>query len=328
MSINNLSFNDNVMNLACSTDQGFILYCLDPSFEKFKTFDEIGSVGIVRMFARTNIILLVGGGNSPFKSKDTFVLWDTNKNESILEIDMKEPVKNVIINKSHLISILEKKVCIFDWQGTFLESKITYSNDKGLCVLNGINSDVIATLGSNKGEIAIWKYTSDVYKTIRAHNTNIEAIAINSKGTYVATASETGTLIRVFNIETEKMEYEFRRGSQSACIYDICFNNDTKLLACSSGNGTVHVWDLYNDATETKNTQSMFSSFKSYLPQYFSSEWGMKLVYLNNTSKSICAFDHNNDLHVATYDGNYFKIAGRTGEFVNMSQGNLHINNK
>lgn len=327
MSINSLSFNNSISNLACSTDQGFIIYNLDPDMEKLKTFEMPGGVGIVRMFGKTNMMLLVGGGNFPFKPKDTFILWDSFKNESIMEIDMKEPIKNVLINKDHLIAVLDKKICIFNWSGNYLDSKITYSNDKGLCVFNG-RQDMIATLGTNQGEISIWKYTTDHYKIIKAHNTNIEMISLNNDGTLIATASERGTLIRVFNVETEQMEYEFRRGSNTAYIYDICFSNDSKFIACCSSNGTAHIWELYETIEETRNSQSILSNLRNYLPSYFSSQWGMKQIYLNNYSKSICAFDKNNDLHIATYDGSYFKVMGKTGEFANVSQGNLHINNK
>lgn len=327
MSINHLSFNNVVTNLACSTDQGYLIYGLQPGLEKKLVYSPGGGVGITRMLLKTNIIMLVGGGTTPFKSRDTMVLWDSSKKEIILEIDMKEQIKNVNLNKTHLISVLEKKICLFNWHGKCLETKATYSNEKGLCVMNG-NLDVIATLGTNKGEVAIWKYTSDTYKTIKAHLTNIEAIALNNNGTYVATASETGTLIRVFNVETEQQEYEFRRGSQTALVYDICFSNDSKFLACCSGNGTVHVWDLYKDPNTNKNTRSRLSIFENYLPRHIGSQWGMKQLSLNDISKSICIFDENNDLHVATYAGNYYKIAGRTGEFENITKGELHINNK
>lgn len=327
MSINGLSFNDVVSNLAVSTDQGFIIYAIENNLEKLKTFNNLGGIGIVRMLGRSNIALLVGSEINPFKSRDIFVLWDSIKKESILEIDMKEQVKNVLINKTHLFAILDKKICLFDWRGRYIDSKITYSNDKGLCIMN-TNADTIATLGTNKGEVAIWKYGMDNYKIIKAHVSNIDAITLNANGSYVATASEMGTLVRVYNVETENKEYEFRRGSQYAYVYDICFNHDTTLLACCSSNGTVHIWDLYNEPEATKNIQSKLATFKGYLPQYFSSEWSMKQVSLGNTAKAICEFDKNNDLHVATYDGNYFKVAGRTGEFVNMASGNLHINNK
>jgi len=327
MSINHLSFNNVVTHLTCSTDQGYLLYGLQPDLDKITCHNSSGGIGITKMLNKTNILMLVGGGTTPFKSKDIMILWDNIKNEQIFEVDMKGQIKNVHVNKTHMVAVLDKKICLFDWRGKCLDTKSTFSNDKGLCVVNG-NMDVIATLGINKGDVAVWKYKSDIYKTIKAHLTNIEAIALNNDGKYIATASETGTLIRVFNVETEKQEYEFRRGSQSAFIHDICFSNDTKFLACCSGNGTIHIWDLNNDSNGTKNTQSMLSGFKGYLPQYFSSQWGMKQLSLGDVSKSICAFDEHNDLHIATYDGNYYKVAGRTGEFINIAKGLLHPNNK
>ena len=328
MSIHHIAFNNVTSHLVCSTDQGFIVYVLQPDLEKKIIHNPGGSVGISKILQRTNILMLVGGGSSPFRSKDTMALFDTQKKEIILEISMREPIKNILIlNKNHLLSVLEKKICLFNWHGKHLDSKATYYNEKGLCAMN-TNSDVIATLGLNQGEIAIWKYTSDIYKIIKAHYTNIEAISLSPDGKYVATASERGTIVRVFNLDNDKMDYEFRRGSQGAIIHDICFSNDTKYLACNSGNGTIHIWDLYNDPSKTRNTQSILSGFKDYLPQYFSSEWSMKTVSISDTSKSICAFDENNDLHIVTYEGNYFKVAGRTGEFTEITKGSLHINNK
>lgn len=328
MSINNLSFNNIVTNLTCCTDQGYIVYGLQPDLEKKLYVSELdGGVGIMKMFNKTNIIVMVGGGANPFKSKDTLVLWDQLKKQSIIEIDMKEQIKNVLINKETIIAILEKKVCLFNWAGSLLDTKITYANEKGLCVIN-MDLNVIATLGTKKGEIAIWKPNNDLYKTIEAHCTNIEAIAISANGKLVASASETGTLIRIFDTETGILNYEFRRGSNSANINDICFNHNSTLLACSSGNGTIHIFDIYNDPNVTKNTMSFLSGLKSYLPKYFSSQWGFKQININNFEKSICVFDENNDLHVACFDGNYYKIEGKNNEFTNMIQGGLHINNK
>lgn len=205
--------------------------------------------------------------------------------------------------------------------------KQTYANELGLCIVSPKFENII-TLGTQKGEIAIWTVANDKYKIINAHTTNIIAIAISSDGKYVATASETGTLIRVFNVETSELEYELRRGSQSANIYDICFNHDTTLVACCSNNGTVHVFELNSDINSTKNTTSMLSGFKNYLPKYFSSQWGFKQVTINSTAKTICTFDKQNNLHIVSFDGNYFKISCNSNKFDTISPGKLFTNDE
>jgi WD40 repeat protein len=124
------------------------------------------------------------------------------------------------------------------------------------------------------------------------------------------------------------LEYELRRGSQSATIYDICFNQDSTLLVAYSSNGTVHIFELYSDINNTKNTRSILSGFKDYLPKWVDSQWGFKQINTNNTTKAVCVFDENNDVHIATYDGSYYRINGRNKEFVTITQGSLHINNK
>ena len=328
MSINHLSFNNLITNLTCSTNEGYIIYSIDPNLEKRLYVKLNGGVGVMKMFNKTNIFLLVGGGSHPFKSKDTLILWDQIKERSLIEIDMTEPIKNTLITKDKLITVLEEKICLFDWAGSLLSSKATYSNEKGLCIVNTA-LDMIVTLGIGKGQIAIWRYKSDIYKTIDAHLTNVEVITVSNNGKYIATASEKGTLVRVFSVEKLSMEHEFRRGAQSANIYDLCFTNDGTLLACCSGSGTIHIFDLNSDPNAiSKNTKSMLSSIQSVLPKYFSSQWGFKQINLQNTSKSTCAFDNKNDLHVVTYDGNYYKILCKNNEFSEIINGQLHINNE
>lgn len=332
MSINHLSFNNLITNLTCSTNNGYVVYGLSPSFEKRVSNEFDGGVGIMKMFGKSNIIVLVGGGDKPFKSKDTFVLWDQKTKLSIIEVDMREPIKNVLIFNDKdkmdgkIVAVLEKNICLFKWNGDLINKKDTYSNEKGLCVTN-MNSEVIATLGTKKGEIAIWKFANDNYKTIQAHFTNIEALAISNDGKYVATASETGTLIRIFNVETCKLDYEFRRGTKSANIYDLCFNKDCTNLACTTSNGTLHIFDIYNEKSSTKNTQSMLAGFQNWLPKYFGSQWAFKQLNIGNFTPSICAFDENNDLHIATLDGNYYKVLGKTKEFTEITQGSLIVHN-
>lgn len=67
---------------------------------------------------------------------------------------------------------------------------------------------------------------------------------MNYDGSLLATSSEKGTLIRIYRTDTGEFLHEVRRGSDKAEIYSVCFNSSSKLLACSSDKGTIHIFSL------------------------------------------------------------------------------------
>jgi len=330
MVILNLSFNQQKSHLCCSTTEGFIIYKLSPNIEKriYESMD--GGIGLMKMLNRTNISSMVGGGEVPFSPKDTIILWDDEKKSIVIKIELKETIRNILITNDKIIAVLEKKICVFDINGNLINTKPTYYNEKGLCVIsNNDEIPVIVTLGENKGEIATWRIKSDTYKTIKSHYNNIIALTINNEGTMVATASEMGTNVHIYSTETCQELYKFRRGTSTAIIHDITFNNTSTLLACVSSNGTVHVYELYKDVDNNKNKKSTLSSIKTYLPEYFSSQWSFSQVKIDNNTKTICGFDESNILHVAAYDGKYYRISSNDGEkFDQIKESNLYPNQK
>ncbi len=327
MSILNLSYNQLGSHLAVGTDNGYTVYSLTPNIEKKMYVEKGGGVGLVKMLYKTNLSLLVGGGATPFCPPTKVVLWDDFKKMSLIEFDLKQAIRNIFIdNEKIVVIILQKEIFLFNFEGLLTSSRSTYSNDNGICALTvNNNKATIVTLGMKKGEVAVWKPHQDSCKCIQAHNSNIEAVAINKDGTYIATGSETGTVIRVFNTETTKQVYEFRRGTKSAKIYSLAFNKDSNILACCSNNGTIHIFELYKDVNSTKNTLSYLSGLKDYL-SYFGSQWGFKQVYIDSTAKMLCCFDENNVLHIAVTDGKYYRISGPNFDVVKESK--LHIDAK
>ena len=60
----------------------------------------------------------------------------------------------------------------------------------------------------------------------------------------LATASDKGTVVRVFSVPDAKKLWQFRRGSASARIFSINFNLVSSLLAVSSDSSTIHIYRL------------------------------------------------------------------------------------
>jgi WD40 repeat protein len=67
---------------------------------------------------------------------------------------------------------------------------------------------------------------------------------LNSDGVLVATASEKGTLIRIYRVDTGEHLQELRRGKENAEIYSISFSQNNLYLACTSDRGTIHIFSL------------------------------------------------------------------------------------
>jgi len=60
---------------------------------------------------------------------------------------------------------------------------------------------------------------SSAPQSISAHQGEVACLALNSQGTLVATASDKGTLIRVWDTAKRSLLVELRRGSDPATLY-------------------------------------------------------------------------------------------------------------
>ena len=96
----------------------------------------------------------------------------------------------------------------------------------------------------------------EAVNVIEAHQTPLSCISINSEGNMLATASEKGTIIRVFSIPDGKKLFQFRRGSIPSRIYSMSFNAASTLLCVSSASETVHIFRLLNQVGASSNSSA------------------------------------------------------------------------
>ena len=95
------------------------------------------------------------------------------------------------------------------------------------------------------GDVLLFSTRSlTVANVIQAHKSPISFLSVNAAGTLLATASDKGTVIRVWSIPGAEKLYQFRRGTREARIYSINFNLVSSLLCVSSAHDTVHIFKL------------------------------------------------------------------------------------
>lgn len=332
-----VGFNQDQGCFACGTTSGFRIYNCDPFKMTFSRDFNEGGIGIVEMLFRCNILALVGGGPRPQFPPSKVMIWDDYQNRPIGELAFRNPVKAVRLRRDRIVAVLEHRIYVYNFSDLKLLHQIeTVSNPKGLVALcpNSRNI-VLACPGVNRGHVRIDLY--DIQKTtfIACHENNLSAMALNVDGTRLATSSEKGTLIRIFDTHSSQLLRELRRGADHAEIYSLAFNLTSQYVCVSSDKGTLHIFQLEGgalpsggssggaiepsggaapppagDAGEQRaNKHSNLSFMKSVLPKYFSSEWSFAQFSLPASSgKTLCAFGSEHaSFVVVTADGEFYK---------------------
>ncbi|KAF9430226.1 WD repeat domain phosphoinositide-interacting protein 3 [Podila epigama] len=179
---------------------------------------------------------------------------------------------------------------------------------------------------------------------IPAHTSPLFCLVTNVDGTKCASASDKGTLIRVFDTGTSKLLHEFRRGVDRAEIYSIAFNSDSTRICAGSDKGTVHIFNLDGASPGTRvyhggmgspsagphygeviqsphhlpqtsgNRQSSLAFMKDLLPKYFSSAWSFAQFKVAADCRCICAFGGEKNTVIGKYwmlvcaDGSFYRF--------------------
>ncbi|GAB9462722.1 hypothetical protein Gpo141_00000208 [Globisporangium polare] len=240
-----LSFNQEASCISVGTRQGFGIYNCEPFGKCFQ--ESIGGIGIAEMLYCTSLVALVGAGEQPAFSPRRLRVWNTKTGAAICDLNFITAVLAVRMNRQRLVAVLERKIYIFDINSMkILETLDTSPNPSALCVLSPHDNGHLAfPSGASPGEIVLYDANNlSVLNAFQAHRGAPVAMAFNSQGTLLATASETGTIIRVFGVPGGKKKASFRRGSYPAQIYCLAFNESSTILCASSDTGTIHFFSL------------------------------------------------------------------------------------
>nr|XP_026689712.1 WD repeat domain phosphoinositide-interacting protein 4 [Ciona intestinalis] len=314
--VRHLHFNQDKSCFTCSMDDGFRVYNVEPLAEKCRIdADKVGSCSQAVMFYRSNLVAVVGGGLRPKFPQNVVRIWDDKFKKFVIEYCFNSNVLNVHLFRDKLIVALSRMVYVFSFpnKSEKLAEIETRPNPLGLCQVSpASDKQLMAIPGHKVGGLQLIDVTtvdktgSSCPITINAHQTDVACIALNHQGTIVATASEKGTLIRLFDTMSRQKLVELRRGSDQAVLHCINFSKDSSYLCASSDKGTVHIFALKDTAL---NRRSAFAKAGKVGPfqQYTNSQWSFSNFTVPAECACMCAFGRGNSVIAICIDGTYHK---------------------
>ncbi|CAF1116064.1 unnamed protein product, partial [Didymodactylos carnosus] len=261
---------------------------------------------IERLFSSSLTALV--SNQSPRKLK----VCHFKKGTEICSYSFANTILSVKLNRQRLIVCLEESIYIHNMRDMKVLHTIrdVPSNREGLCALSSNSENSYLAYPGSSISVSI----------IAAHDSPLAAIAFDITGKKIATASNKGTVIRVFNSADGARLYEFRRGvKRIATIHSLTFSPDGMFLAASSNTETIHIFRLTNTKDKAPEETSSwmgyfgraFVSAAHYLPtqasEVLTQDRAFATVHLQSPGmKTTCAMTVMNKilkLFVAGYDG-------------------------
>ncbi|KAJ3377740.1 hypothetical protein HDU92_008024, partial [Lobulomyces angularis] len=273
--------------------------------------------------------------------KNKLILWNEKKRKIVFEINSRSEILNVKLKKGVIIIILKNKVDIYKFSIKELPIKVfsidTTQNLLGLCsiskfttMFDGHECLVLAVPGKFEGQIQVLHLPLSLKteesehclksKHISPHESAVQCITISNDGKILATASEKGTVIRLYCTKSLKKLNEIRINLAPSIIYSVNFDLKNSKILCTTDKGATHMFNLkkrnhyvndnnnkvdlkknfnldvncHSPSSNTNNKTNQISKFFFPLSSYLSSIWSNATFFQKKkTNFSLAKFNFN-----------------------------------
>lgn len=277
--------------LCAVLSDGFAVYSINPFEEKFKQTENRKISCAVTLTDSPRVVYSGVEGQQGFSNKSVCV-FDTSIRRPLTQIDCPEPIKGIYMLPKMFAISLKNEVRIYNFEPSGLYTQLRCANNEHAPCDFAENEGLylVAMCGRQTGTLRVVSVEANgsIDLSISAHSHAISNIKFNKSGDFIATSSEHGTIIRVFNSNSGDKVGEFRRGSFSASIQSIAFSPLSDLVAITSSKNTLHVFKIDKEVEETK--RSLLS-------------WKIP-----DGSSTAISFIEDNSIIAATSDGNMYTL--------------------
>jgi len=226
------------------------------------------------MLGNTNIVALVGAGESPEFSQKKLILFDVKKEKKVGEIFYEEEkILNVKLSFSMLAVSTRSHCYFYNFPKVKLARTIPCYNPEGIIALTSnidfkyfaYVSQAFDSEGKNEDTITV-SYVPDLLEARELKSTSwsekcdISLVSFNYTGNLMAVACSQGTIINILKVPDLKKLITLYRGKDPTQMYQLSFSRDSNYLLNTSARGTLHIYDI-SSVANSENSNNLTGRF-------------------------------------------------------------------
>jgi hypothetical protein len=169
----------------------------------------------------------------------------TPPSKVLASLPCQETIEDCQWNNQYILIVTLSQLLLYSFDHLQLLVTIHhYPSNLNACLCNNLegNSFLIFPSSTEIGNISLYDISqSRLLNKIQAHQGNISKLTVNTSGTLLATASDTGTIIRIFSLPSGDILYSYRIHHLPLTITSLSFCEKSLFLLVISSNSMISI---------------------------------------------------------------------------------------